>query len=763
MVRSHAIHYGDRGVSFICKKSTSATPDICSTNVVSTSSSVSSSINGNIRTLFGDALARDLLTIDETRTALLPPRSGNDDDEGGNAVTLKGRISNPNYSRKKSEFVIFINNRLVDCRRIRRAVEATYTAYLPKKTHPFVYLSLTLAPEMVDVNVHPTKSDVHFLHEDEIVGFVEECVQKQLQGTNKSRTFMTQTLLVSTTSTSTTSSSSIVSNVKKFGSSAAVEKDDTITSSPRRVLREIVPTRPLRSEEMTSAATTPMSSRGDGEEKEEEEEAYVADEGTSERNRRSRRGQKRKQRGGDGVEETGVLDNSRTPAAAIGVPKKKKFVDPRKLIRTDFRAATLDAFVNKTRRRQPRSSSSNIPLSAFTASAAGSSSSRRTSTTRPSVVATSTNAETTTTAKVDGTNTIVAATTAAVPSRSRRARRRKAAPTRREVHLDSILSLRKEIESREHKRLTKLVRSAVYVGAIDRTQCLLQHETKLYLARHDKMSESFFYQAVLRDFSNFERIPIEPPLSVRACLRLALDLPEAREVAKWQKEEGNALDEVAQSGAELLAEKADMLREYFGIDISTTTDDDEDDNGGDDDDDDDDGDVEEGSGSKNDDGAKASTCCLSGLPEILVGHCPTPAGLPLFLLELITEVDFGQERPCFVDIATCLARYYAKLPKEREGEKKKTTTVAAAAMVVPNEEDAAAVAEDVTSQVATPGGDDDDDEEETAESSEWPKTLEHTLFPALRQWLVPPRQYANDGVFVEVACLERLYRIFERC
>jgi DNA mismatch repair protein MLH1 len=55
---------------------------------------------------------------------------------------------------------LFINNRLVDCAAIKRACEYVYSLYLPKHTHPFVYLSVELPARNIDVNVHPTKREV---------------------------------------------------------------------------------------------------------------------------------------------------------------------------------------------------------------------------------------------------------------------------------------------------------------------------------------------------------------------------------------------------------------------------------------------------------------------------------------------------------------------------------------------------------------------------------------------------------------------------
>jgi DNA mismatch repair protein MLH1 len=51
---------------------------------------------------------------------------------------------------------------------VRRCLEQVYAAYLPKGTHPFIYLSLQFPPSHLDVNVHPTKQEVRFLDEEQV-------------------------------------------------------------------------------------------------------------------------------------------------------------------------------------------------------------------------------------------------------------------------------------------------------------------------------------------------------------------------------------------------------------------------------------------------------------------------------------------------------------------------------------------------------------------------------------------------------------------
>lgn len=75
---------------------------------------------------------------------------------------------------------------------LRKSIESIYYNYLPKGTHPFVYFSIEIDPRNVDVNVHPTKHEVHFLHEDMITTSITNAVESVLLGSNHSRTFMVQ-------------------------------------------------------------------------------------------------------------------------------------------------------------------------------------------------------------------------------------------------------------------------------------------------------------------------------------------------------------------------------------------------------------------------------------------------------------------------------------------------------------------------------------------------------------------------------------------
>jgi len=139
------------------------------------------SIVDNIRTIYGPTIAKELVEFSMEDDKL--------------KFSAKGQISNVNYHVKKFVFLLFINNRLVESSALKRAIESVYQPYLPKGTAPFVYLCLSIAPENLDVNVHPTKHEVFFLHQDAVIERVQAKLEEKLLNSNSSRTFYTQKLL----------------------------------------------------------------------------------------------------------------------------------------------------------------------------------------------------------------------------------------------------------------------------------------------------------------------------------------------------------------------------------------------------------------------------------------------------------------------------------------------------------------------------------------------------------------------------------------
>lgn len=171
VVGRYAVHCD--GVAFSCKKHGEASTGI--------STQSNSSTVDRIRQIHGTAVANEL--IDFTSS------------EAKWGFTAQGWTTNANYHAKKTTLLLFINHRSVDSTNIRKAIEQTYSTFLPKGGHPFTYLSLEVDPQRVDVNVHPTKREVNFLNEDEIIETICNDIRVKLGNVDTSRTFMTQTLL----------------------------------------------------------------------------------------------------------------------------------------------------------------------------------------------------------------------------------------------------------------------------------------------------------------------------------------------------------------------------------------------------------------------------------------------------------------------------------------------------------------------------------------------------------------------------------------
>ena len=92
-------------------------------------------------------------------------------------VTVEGYIGKPVIARNNRNFEnYFINGRYIKSNLISRAIEEAYKPFMMQHRYPFTMLRLTIEPELLDVNVHPTKMELRFQNEETIYRVVRDTI-----------------------------------------------------------------------------------------------------------------------------------------------------------------------------------------------------------------------------------------------------------------------------------------------------------------------------------------------------------------------------------------------------------------------------------------------------------------------------------------------------------------------------------------------------------------------------------------------------------
>lgn len=101
--------------------------------------------------------------------------------EETDAVVFSGFVGKPEFAKKtRGEQLFFVNRRFVKSSYLQHAVMTSYEDLLPKDTYPLYVIFLEIDPSRIDVNVHPTKTEIKFDDERLIYNYLKVAVRHSL-------------------------------------------------------------------------------------------------------------------------------------------------------------------------------------------------------------------------------------------------------------------------------------------------------------------------------------------------------------------------------------------------------------------------------------------------------------------------------------------------------------------------------------------------------------------------------------------------------
>lgn len=129
--------------------------------------------------VFGSQILEDLLDLgDQSRSFPLPLE---DEQAGPRRFRLRGFVSGPQVQRlNRNSIYLFVNGRLIRDKLLLHALSAAYHNLMPPACYPFALLFLDCDLEEIDVNVHPSKTEVRFRHGSLAHDFVRDTIRDVL-------------------------------------------------------------------------------------------------------------------------------------------------------------------------------------------------------------------------------------------------------------------------------------------------------------------------------------------------------------------------------------------------------------------------------------------------------------------------------------------------------------------------------------------------------------------------------------------------------
>lgn len=102
-------------------------------------------------------------------------------EEETDVMRVYGYVGKPEFAKKtRGEQFFFVNNRFIKSNYLNHAVMTAFESLLPESTFPFYTLFIEIDPKHIDINVHPTKTEIKFDDERTVYAIVKAAVRQAL-------------------------------------------------------------------------------------------------------------------------------------------------------------------------------------------------------------------------------------------------------------------------------------------------------------------------------------------------------------------------------------------------------------------------------------------------------------------------------------------------------------------------------------------------------------------------------------------------------
>ncbi len=128
--------------------------------------------------VFGNQTLEDLIDLDMVERELEVVEA---DDRSTRVFALRGFVSGPQVQKmNRNSIFLFVNGRLIRDRLLLHALSSAYHNLMPPACYPFALLFVDCDCEEVDVNVHPSKTEVRFRHGNFVHDLVRDAIRERL-------------------------------------------------------------------------------------------------------------------------------------------------------------------------------------------------------------------------------------------------------------------------------------------------------------------------------------------------------------------------------------------------------------------------------------------------------------------------------------------------------------------------------------------------------------------------------------------------------